>query len=138
MTILLAALLVAEAAARPEPGPVAPAPVQRLPAAPMARAEPAPAHPTPRAKPARAQILAAVRAEWPRYDVRRTGRLGPLEFATWVMRANGAKVAAAGAAQSGGIRPVPAMNAAARAFAVADANHDGGVTPEEMADFLAR
>jgi hypothetical protein len=84
-------------------------------------------------------VLAAVRAEWPTYDTRHQGRLGPLEFGIWVMRANGATVQPAGARRgTAGIRPVTAMNVTARAFAQADANHDGGVTPEELAAFLTR
>jgi hypothetical protein len=89
------------------------------------------------ARPAPAAVLAAVRAEWPRYDMGGKGRLTPLEFSTWVMRSHGGAVAAPG--QKGeGIRPTSAMNAAATAFARADANHDGGVTPEEMAAFLMK
>jgi hypothetical protein len=91
---------------------------------------------TPR--PDRTHVLAAVNAEWKRYDTHGAGRLGPLEFATWVMRANGAAVAPAGIKGAPGVRPVSAMNVTARAFARADANHDGGVTPEEMTDFLMR
>ena len=86
----------------------------------------------------RARVLAAVDAEWRRYDVHGAGRLGPLEFATWVMRANGAMVAPGGVRTAPGIRPISALNATARAFARADANHDGGVTPAEMTDFLMR
>jgi hypothetical protein len=84
--------------------------------------------------PDKAQVLAAVRAEWPRYDTGNKGRLTPLEFSTWVMHSHGGTVAPR--AHAGGIAPVSAMNASATAFARADANHDGGVTPEEMASFL--
>ena len=91
-----------------------------------------------RAKLDRSQVLLAVRSEWPRHDADGKGRLTPLEFSTWVMQANGATVAPAGLPRSNakGMAPTSAMNAAATAFARADANHDGGVTPDEMASFL--
>jgi len=89
--------------------------------------------------PSRAQVLAAVQAEWSHYDVGNKGRLTPLEFSTWVIKANGATVAQTGAVHAGrSIRPVPAMNVTSNAFARADANHDGGVTPDEMVAFLMR
>lgn len=167
MTMTMIALLTAQAAASPlampstlsgdrAPPPVAGAvrPSPALPAAPSVRtdvpvttsAAVAPVvvsseitvPPSARPRPDRAHVLAAVNAEWRRYDVHGAGRLGPLEFATWVMRANGAAVAPAGVKDAAGIKPVSAMNASARAFARADANHDGGVTPEEMTDFLMR
>ncbi len=81
-----------------------------------------------------AEVLAAVRSEWSRYDTGGKGKLTPLEFSTWVMSAHGAKVAPR--AHAGGISPVSAMNVSAAAFARADADHDGGVTPEEMTRFL--
>ena len=121
--------------------------VQTAPAAGAAAAPPtAAARPTPaavgsvpRPTPTRAQVEAAVRSEWPRFDTARTGRLNPLQFSTWVLRANGATVKPAGAtSRDPGIKPVTAMNATARAFATADADHDGGVTPAEMAIFLMR
>ena len=93
----------------------------------------------PATPPNRATVLAAVRAEWPRYDAGNKGRLTPLEFSTWVLKANGATVAQTGAVRHGrGIRPVAAMNATSTAFARADANHDGAVTPDEMVGFLMR
>ena len=82
----------------------------------------------------RDQVMAAVRAEWPKYDSGNKGRLTPLEFSTWVMKSHGATVAPR--AHAGGIAPVPAMNASSTAFARADLNHDGGVTPDEMTRFL--
>jgi hypothetical protein len=85
-------------------------------------------------KPSRDQVMAAVRAEWPKYDAGAKGRLTPLEFSTWVMKSHGANVAPR--AHAGGIAPVPAMNASSTAFARADINHDGGVTPDEMTRFL--
>ncbi len=106
--------------------------------APVARSAEIVVPPSATPRPDRAHVLAAVNAEWRRYDVHGAGRLGPLEFATWVMRANGAAVAQAGVRGAAGVRPVSAMNATARAFARADANHDGGVTPDEMTDFLMR
>lgn len=132
MMMALALQTVASGAAAPSAssGETAKPPV----AVPPEIAVPSPAPP----RPDRAHVLAAVAAEWPRYDVHRVGRLGPLEFATWVVRAHGATVAAAGIRGAPGIRPVSAMNATARAFARADANHDGGVTPDEMTDFLMR
>jgi len=96
-----------------------PSPVARLQAAP---------------KPTRAQVLAAVRSEWARYDPGATGRLSPLAFSTWVMRSHGGTVAPR--TRASGIAPVSAMNASATAFSRADANHDGGVTPDEMTNFL--
>lgn len=124
--IVLTGLLAAAAAAAP--------PQTERPLGALAMMPPRVAVPgAPRAT--REQVLAAVRAEWSRFDLRRTGRLGPLEFSTWVLRANGVTVAPAGRA---GVRPVTAMNATSRAFALADADHDGGVTPEEMAAFLMR
>ncbi len=110
MTILLAARLAVAGAAGPDP---------------LA---------APSARPGRAQVLAAVRAEWPHYDVGAKGRLTPLEFSTWVIRSHGGTVAPR--AHAGGIAPVSAMNASSTAFARADANHDGGITPEEMTRFL--
>ena len=80
------------------------------------------------------QVMAAVRAEWPKYDQGAKGRLTPLEFSTWVMKAHGGTVAPR--AHAGGIAPVSAMNASSTAFARADLNHDGGVTPDEMTRFL--
>ncbi|WP_454884537.1 hypothetical protein [Sphingomonas oryzagri] len=100
--------------------------------APVAAAVPA-ARPVA-AKPSRDQVVAAVRAEWPKYDAGNKGRLTPLEFSTWVMKSHGGTVAPR--AHAGGIAPVSAMNASATAFARADANHDGGITPDEMAHFL--
>jgi hypothetical protein len=86
------------------------------------------------ARPTREQVAAAVHAEWPRYDGGAKGKLTPLEFSTWVMRSHGGSVAER--AHARGISPVSAMNASATAFARADANHDGGVTPDEMTRFL--
>lgn len=88
--------------------------------------------------PSRAQVLAAVQAEWSRYDGGGKGRLTPLEFGTWVMQSHGATVAPAGVpkGRGKGIPPTSAMNASATAFARADANHDGGITPDEMTNFL--
>lgn len=128
--MLLAALLAVATADRPL-GALAMMPPPH-PAAPPAAAAAKPG------KPAREQVLAAVRAEWARYDIQHLGRLGPLEFSTWVMRANGVAVAPPGRGPGGGLKPVQAMNATSRAFAIADANHDGGVTPDEMAVFLMR
>lgn len=93
--------------------------------------KPVPATP---ARPTRAQVMAAVRSEWARYDSAGTGRLTPLAFSTWVMHSHGGTVAAR--ARGSGIAPVSAMNASATAFSRADANHDGGVTPDEMTSFL--
>lgn len=111
--MILAALLAASAAATPVAVP-APAKVAN--------------------KPGRTEVLAAVKAEWPRYDPNGRGKLTPLEFSTWVMRSHGGVVAPR--AHAAGIAPVSAMNATATAFARADADHDGGVTPEEMTRFL--
>jgi len=108
-------------------------------AAPVAAPKPAPAAPAPvaakvAARPGRDQVMAAVRAEWPKYDRGAKGRLTPLEFSTWVMRSHGGTVAPR--AHAGGIAPVSAMNASSTAFARADLDHDGGVTPDEMTHFL--
>lgn len=140
LALLLVAAEAPPAAAAVQP----PHPPSAMPAIRMQplqpRAAPAATPPKPSlapAQPPRDQVLAAVRAEWNGYDTRHQGRLGPLEFGTWVMRANGAAVQAPGARRdAAGMKPVTAMNATARAFAKADANHDGGVTPEEMAAFL--
>ncbi|MBA2936027.1 hypothetical protein HZF05_18250 [Sphingomonas sp. CGMCC 1.13654] len=117
MSILLGALLAAAA-------PVATTSV----------AAPKPAPAKPAARPTRDQVMAAVRAEWPKYDAGAKGKLTPLEFSTWVMKSHGATVAPR--AHAGGIAPVSAMNASSTAFARADLNHDGGVTPDEMTRFL--
>jgi hypothetical protein len=85
----------------------------------------------------RAIVLAAVRAEWPSYDAGAKGRLTPLEFSTWVLRSHGLTIAPAGS-KGPGVPAVKAMNATAAAFALADTDHDGGVTQEEMAGFLTR
>lgn len=119
MTILLAALLAAA-----EVATVAP-PAPHLPSVAVKPSQP---------RMSRADVLAAVRAEWPRYDTEGKGKLTPLQFSTWVMRAHGGTVAPRTNAK--GISPVSAMNASATAFARADADHDGGVTPEEMTRFL--
>ena len=113
MSMLLAALLAATGAAPAVP-PLAAKPVA--------------------VKPTHDQVAAAVRAEWPKYDAGAKGRLTPLEFSTWVMKSHGGTVAAR--AHAGGIAPVSAMNASSTAFARADLNHDGGVTPDEMTRFL--
>jgi hypothetical protein len=118
MSMLLGALLAAGTAAAPTAGPPVPA-VTR---------------PAAATRPNHDQVVAAVRAEWPKYDQGGKGRLTPLEFSTWVMKAHGGTVAPR--AHAGGIAPVSAMNASATAFAQADLNHDGGVTPDEMARFL--
>lgn len=124
-------LLALQAMAAAAPAPAGKAPVI-LPSPP-----PAPRLAAPRQS--YAEILAAVRREFPLYDERHQGRLGPLEFGTWVMHANGAEVRPADAgAGARGVKPVTAMNATARAFSQADLNHDGGVTPDEMARFLMR
>ena len=109
MSMLLGALLAAAAPAAPPLAPVA-------------------------AKPSHDQVMAAVRVEWPKYDHGAKGKLTPLEFSTWVMRSHGATVAPR--AHAGGIAPVSAMNASSTAFARADLNHDGGITPDEMTRFL--
>ncbi len=116
--MILAALLTAGATATP--ASVAPV------------VAPAPARAAE--QPSRADVLAAVKAEWPRYDSTGRGKLTPLEFSTWVMRAHGGVVAPR--AHAAGISPVSAMNASSTAFARADADHDGGITPEEMVRFL--
>ncbi len=113
MTILLAALLAAGA---------------------TVTVAPTAAHVPAASKPTRQQVLAAVKAEWPRYDAGGKGKLTPLEFSTWVMRAHGGTVAER--AHGKGISPVSAMNASSTAFMRADADHDGGVTPDEMTRFL--
>lgn len=118
MSILLGALLATVTPAATPPA-AAPKPVPAKVAAP----------------PSRDQVMAAVRAEWPKYDSGNKGRLTPLEFSTWVMKSHGGTVAPR--AHVRGIAPVSAMNASATAFARADANHDGGITPDEMARFLA-
>ena len=122
MSILLGALLATGAVVAVPP---------RTTAAPT---KPETAVSSPVAKPSREQVFAAVRAEWPKYDGGAKGRLTPLEFSTWVMKSHGGSVAAR--AHSGGIAPVSAMNASSTAFARADANHDGGITPDEMTRFL--
>jgi len=121
MSMLLGALL---AAGVPVAAPPAAAP-KPAPAALPARAA---------ARPDHDQVMAAVRAEWPKYDRGAKGRLTPLEFSTWVMKAHGGTVAPR--AHAGGIAPVSAMNASSTAFARADLDHDGGVTPDEMTRFL--
>ena len=118
MSILLGALLAATVT---------------VPAPPVAKPVVAAAKPVA-ARPGKEQVMAAVRAEWPKYDQGGKGRLTPLEFSTWVMKSHGGTVAER--PHAGGIAPVSAMNASATAFARADANHDGGVTPDEMARFL--
>jgi hypothetical protein len=135
MSIL--AVLVAWQAAQPTPSPpVAPPVAGPAPTAPSPDRPLGPlVGPAPAAR--RAIVLAAVRAEWPSYDAGAKGRLTPLEFSTWVLRSHGLRIAPAGGKGSG-VPAVKAMNATAAAFALADANHDGGVTPEEMAAFLTR
>jgi len=125
MSMLLGALLAAGASAAASPA-AAPKPALAAPAAAPARAAARP--------PNHDQVMAAVRAEWPKYDQGAKGRLTPLEFSTWVMKAHGGTVAPR--AHAGGIAPVSAMNASSTAFARADLNHDGGITPDEMTRFL--
>lgn len=124
MTMLLGLMLAAGAAAVVPPRPTNIAPPKTV----------AAASSKPVARPTREQVAAAVRSEWPHYDGGAKGKLTPLEFSTWVMRSHGGSVAPR--AHAGGIPPVSAMNASATAFARADANHDGGVTPDEMTRFL--
>jgi hypothetical protein len=119
MIMFLAALLAAEAVQAAVP-----------PAASVTKPVTVPAA----GKPNHAQVLAAVKAEWPQHDRGNKGKLTPLEFGTWVMRSHGATVADGPKAK--GIKPISAMNASANAFARADADHDGGVTPDEMTNFL--
>ncbi|WBO20930.1 EF-hand domain-containing protein [Sphingomonas abietis] len=131
MSILLGALLVAGAAAA--------APPRSPPAPEAAVAQSAASPPVAAPRPTRDQVLAAVRSEWSTYDQGDKGRLTPLEFSTWVMRSHGGSVEQRGRAKGAsakGIAPVSAMNASSTAFARADANHDGGVTPDEMTRFL--
>ncbi|HEY0271014.1 MAG TPA: hypothetical protein VGC10_08510 [Sphingomonas sp.] len=122
---ILAALIALQAAVPPvsAPAPVVPA----RPLAPLLGPGPS----------RKAIVLAAVRAEWPSYDAGAKGRLTPLEFSTWVLRAHGMRIAPAGS-KGPGVPAARAMNATASAFALADADHDGGVTPDEMASFLTR
>ena len=120
MTMLLGALLAAGAI------PVAPPPAAK-PATLAVAARPV-------VRPTRDQVSSAVKAEWPKYDAGNKGRLTPLEFSTWVMKSHGGTVAPR--AHAGGIAPVSAMNVSSTAFARADLNHDGGVTPDEMTRFL--
>jgi len=124
MSMLLGVLLGAAATVAAPPA-VAPKPVPAAPAPVPAKAA---------ARPNRDQVMAAVRAEWPKYDSGGKGRLTPLEFSTWVMKSHGGTVAPR--SHAGGIAPVSAMNASSTAFARADSNHDGGVTPDEMTRFL--
>lgn len=127
MSILLGALLAGGAvAAVPPRSPAAVAkPIATTPAA---------ARPSVASQPTRDQVFAAVRSEWSKYDQGAKGKLTPLEFSTWVMRSHGGSVAQH--AHARGIAPVSAMNASSTAFARADANHDGGITPDEMTRFL--
>ncbi len=118
MILILAGLLAAGGTAT-----VAPPPLKAVPAA-VAESP----------KLSLAEVMAAVRSEWSHYDTGGKGKLTPLEFSTWVMRAHGAEVAPR--THVAGIPPVSAMNASATAFARADADHDGGVTPDEMTRFL--
>ena len=118
MILILAALLAAGGAATVASPPSKPIPAVAAEAPKLSRAE----------------VLAAVRTEWPHYDEGGKGKLTPLEFSTWVMRSHGANVAPR--VHAGGISPVSAMNASATAFARADADHDGGITPDEMTRFL--
>lgn len=120
MTMLFGVLLAAGAI------PIAPPPAAK----PAVSAVPA----KPVIRPTRDQVANAVKAEWPKYDAGNKGRLTPLEFSTWVMKSHGGTVAPR--AHAGGIAPVSAMNASSTAFARADLNHDGGITPDEMTHFL--
>jgi hypothetical protein len=126
MMILLGALLAT--------GADAAAPMPEKPLAALVTPASKPAAPVAAVRPSHDQVLAAVRSEWPTYDHGNKGRLTPLEFSTWVMQAHGATVAPR--VHGRGIAPVSAMNASATAFARADLNHDGGITPDEMTRFL--
>ena len=130
MILILAGLLAAGGTTTVASPPLSP-PLSPPQSAPL---KPAPAVVAESPKLSRAEVMAAVRAEWPRYDTAGRGKLTPLEFSTWVMRAHGAQVAPR--AHVSGISPVSAMNASSTAFARADADHDGGVTPDEMTRFL--
>lgn len=122
-------LLVALVATEPARAAVPPTPMVARAATPT---KPVATAVTP--KPSRAQVLGAVKAEWAQHDLGNKGRLTPLEFGTWVMKAHGGTVA--DGPKTKGIKPVSAMNVSATAFARADADHDGGVTPDEMTNFL--
>ena len=134
---ILAALFALQAAARPAPSVSA----AGTPPAVLQTAPPQPARPLAPllgAGPSRRSIvLAAVRAEWPSYDAGAKGRLTPLEFSTWVLRSHGLTIVPVGG-KGPGVPPVKAINATAQAFAMADTDHDGGITPDEMAGFLTR
>jgi hypothetical protein len=144
MAILFALIVQAASvpASAPPTGarqPIAPAkaaPAGGQPPAPPASSRPLGALLAP-APSRRAIVLAAVRAEWPSYDAGAKGRLTPLEFSTWVLRSHGLAISPPGSGKPG-VPAVKAMNATATAFALADADHDGGVTPDEMTAFLTR
>jgi hypothetical protein len=72
---------------------------------------------------------------WRLYDDNDDGALSPLEFGTWVMRAQGRMPARRGRAK----RPSPAaiLNATSAAFTRADADGNRAISRDELVAFLA-
>jgi hypothetical protein len=72
---------------------------------------------------------------WRLYDDNDDGALSPLEFGTWVMRAQGRMPARRGRAK----RPSPAaiLNATSAAFTRADADGNRAISRDELVTFLA-
>ncbi|WP_157216368.1 EF-hand domain-containing protein [Flavisphingomonas formosensis] len=86
-------------------------------------------------------VVAEVQSKWATYDTKNTGKLTPLEFGEWVMAAKGNDVSKAvektKASKASNLAATKVLNATGSAFAKADTNKDGGVSPDELAAFLS-
>jgi hypothetical protein len=86
-------------------------------------------------------VVAEVQSKWATYDTANKGQLTPLEFGEWVMAAKGSDVSKAvektRSSRAPGLAATKVLNATGSAFAKADSNKDGGVSPDELAAFLS-
>ena len=86
-------------------------------------------------------VVAEVQSKWATYDTKNSGKLTPLEFGEWVMAAKGNDVSKAvektKASKASNLAATKVLNATGSAFAKADTNKDGGVSPDELAAFLS-
>lgn len=130
----------ASAPAAPDATAAAPAPTTDQSASTPAPAGTATADATaaPAANPS---VVAEVQSKWATYDTSNKGQLTPLEFGEWVMAAKGSDVSKAvektRSSKASGLAATKVLNATGSAFAKADTNKDGGVSPDELAAFLS-
>lgn len=86
-------------------------------------------------------VVAEVQSKWATYDTQNKGKLTPLEFGEWVMAAKGNDVSKSvertKASKASNLAATKVLNATGSAFAKADTNKDGGISPDELAAFLS-